>query len=99
MTPSAQLVEQLGALFAENFHVSVPAPDADLLEEGILDSFQFVELLVQIEKRFGLRIDIAGIDLDDLRTLQRLAGLIARRGSEASAEPVDDELSLNVQPG
>ena len=81
MTASAQLVDELGALFAGNFHVSVPAPTADLLEEGILDSFQFVELLVQIEKRFGLRIDIAGIDLDDLRTLQRLAGLIARRRS------------------
>jgi D-alanine--poly(phosphoribitol) ligase subunit 2 len=98
MTASAQLVEQLGALFAENFHVSVPEPTADLLEEGILDSFQFVELLVQIEKRFGLRIDIAGIDLDDLRTLQRLAGLISRRRSEAAGQPVD-ELPLNVQPG
>jgi D-alanine--poly(phosphoribitol) ligase subunit 2 len=98
MTASAQLVEQLGALFADNFHVSVPEPTADLLEEGILDSFQFVELLVQIEKRFGLRIDIAGIDLDDLRTLQRLAGLISRRRSEVAGQPVD-ELSLNVQPG
>jgi 4-carboxymuconolactone decarboxylase len=56
-------------------------------------------VFAQIEKRFGLRIDIAGIDLDDLRTLERLAGLIARRGSEASGEPVDEELSLNVQPG
>jgi len=99
MTASAQLVEQLGALFAENFHVSVPAPDADLLEEGLLDSFQFVELLVQIEKRFGMRIDIAGIDLNDLRTLERLAGLIARRRTETSGQPVHDELSLNVQSG
>lgn len=98
MTASAQLVDELGALFADNFHVSVPEPTADLLEEGILDSFQFVELLVQIEKRFGLRIDIAGIDLDDLRTLQRLAGLIERRRGEAAVESVDDELALNV-PG
>ncbi len=98
MTASAQLVDELGALFADNFHVSVPEPTADLLEEGILDSFQFVELLVQIEKRFGLRIDIAGIDLDDLRTLQRLAGLIERHRGEAAVESVDDELALNV-PG
>jgi D-alanine--poly(phosphoribitol) ligase subunit 2 len=99
MTGSAQLVEELGALFADNFHVSVPAPTADLLEEGILDSFQFVELLVQIEKRFGLRIDIAGLDLDDLRTLERLAGLIARRGSEPAGQTVDSELALNAQQG
>ena len=98
MTTTGQFVEPLGALFAETFHVAVPAPHADLLDEGILDSFQFVELLVQIEKRFGMRIDIAGIDLDDLRTLERLAGLVARR-SEALDEPPAGELSLNVQPG
>lgn len=97
MTASAPLVEELGALFADNFHVCVPEPTADLLEEGILDSFQFVELLVQIEKRFGLSIDIAGIDLDDLRTLQRLAGLIERRRGEEAGQPAG-ELALNV-PG
>jgi acyl carrier protein len=94
----ADYVERLGALFADTFHVAVPGPHADLLDDGVLDSFQFVELLVQIEKHFGLRIDIAGIDLDDLRTLDRLAGLIAR-GSAARSQPAGGELSLNVQPG
>lgn len=98
MTVTDQFVERLGALFADTFHVAVPAPQADLLDEGILDSFQFVELLVQIEKRFDLRIDISGADLEDLRTLQRLAGFIART-SEARARPAASDLTLNVQPG
>lgn len=78
MIDSNTLTDQLRALFVESFHMEVPSTDADLLQSGILDSLQFVELLVQLEQRFGLRIAIDDIDLDDLRTLGRIARLIAR---------------------
>jgi D-alanine--poly(phosphoribitol) ligase subunit 2 len=74
------IIERLGALFVESFHIEVPSPDTDLLETGILDSFQFVELLFQLEQDFGLRIKIDDIDLDDLRTLARIARLVAAGG-------------------
>lgn len=80
MPKNRQLVDQLGELFAETLHIEAPDADADLLEEGILDSFQFVELLVQMEKKFNLRIDIAEVDLEDLRTLERIAELVVRNG-------------------
>lgn len=85
MPKNRQLVEQLGELFADTLHMGAPAPDADLLEEGILDSFQFVELLVQMEKKFNLRIDIAEVDLEDLRTLERIAELVVRNGQVPDA--------------
>jgi D-alanine--poly(phosphoribitol) ligase subunit 2 len=71
------ITERLGALFAETFHIEVPSPDTDLLESGLLDSFQFVELLLQLERRFGVRVRIDDIELDDLRTLARIARLVA----------------------
>ena len=71
------IVERLGALFAQSFHIEVPSPDTDLLESGILDSFQFVELLSQLEQHFGLRLRIDDIELDDLRTLARIARMVA----------------------
>lgn len=71
------IVERLGALFAQSFHIEVPSPDTDLLESGILDSFQFVELLAQLEQHFGLRLRIDDIELDDLRTLSRIARMVA----------------------
>ena len=52
--------------------------DTDLLETGLLDSLQLVELLVQIEAHFGRQITIDNIELDDLRTLRGLARLIER---------------------
>lgn len=79
------LVEQLGELFAEALHIQAPAPDADLLEEGVLDSFQFVELLAHMEKKFNLRIDIAEVDLEDLRTLESIAELVIRNGQVPDA--------------
>lgn len=71
------ITERLGTLFAETFHIEAPSPDTDLLESGLLDSFQFVELLAQLERRFGVRLSIDDIELDDLRTLARIARMVA----------------------
>ena len=84
MNDANAIIERLGALFVEKFHVEVPSSDTDLLETGILDSFQFVELLVQLEQRFGFRIKIEDIDLDDLRTLSRIARLVVANGAAAA---------------
>jgi len=83
LTDVNAIIERLGALFVESFHVEMPSSDTDLLETGILDSFQFVELLFELEQRFGFRIKIENIDLDDLRTLSRIARLVAANGEAA----------------
>ncbi len=79
MSDAILITERLGALFAESFQIEVPSADTDLLESGILDSLQFVELLSQLERQFGFRIKLEDIDLDDLRTLARIARLVAAR--------------------
>ena len=76
MTDDQAIIRRLGSLFTACFHIEVPSPDTDLLESGILDSLQFVELLVQLEQNFNLRIKIDDIDLEDLRTLERIARLV-----------------------
>jgi D-alanine--poly(phosphoribitol) ligase subunit 2 len=81
LTDTNAIIERLGALFVESFHVEVPSSDTDLLETGVLDSFQFVELLLQLEQHFGFRIKIEDIDLDDLRTLKRIARMVAANGA------------------
>ena len=83
MTDTNIIAERLGSLFAESFHIEVPTADTDLLDSGILDSLQFVELLFRLEERFGLRIKIDEIDLADLRSLARIARLIAASGQTA----------------
>jgi acyl carrier protein len=80
LTNEHAILERLGAVFAESFHMEAPASDTDLLESGILDSFQFVELLFQLEQNFGFRVNVEEIELEDLRTLARIARLVATNG-------------------
>lgn len=84
MSDANAIIQRLRALFAETFHVEVPSSDTDLLETGVLDSLQFVELLFKLEQHFGFRMKIDDIDLDDLRTLARIARLLATNGAAAS---------------
>jgi acyl carrier protein len=73
---------RLRALFAAELHLE-PGDDDDLLESGLLDSLRLVELLLHIEEQFGLRVPLDEVELDDLRTLRRIANLIAVRLDEA----------------
>jgi acyl carrier protein len=75
----ASIIDELSALFDEALHIEVPSPDTDLIDSGLLDSLQLVQLLLQIEERMGTRIPLDEVELDDLRSVARLAGLIAQR--------------------
>ena len=77
MNNATEVIERLNTLFADTFHIAVPTAQTDLLDSGILDSFQMVELIFQLEQHFGLRVNIDEIELDHLRTLERIAGLVA----------------------
>jgi acyl carrier protein len=80
-------VERLRALMLQHLHVEVPSADIDLLDSGLLDSLQLVDLLLLIEEHFGRRIPIEAIDLEDLRTLTRLAQLLNTPAATATSAP------------
>ena len=98
MTDTNAIIRRLGALFVESLHIEVPSTDTDLIETGILDSLQLVELLVQLEQRFGFIIKIDEIDLDDLRTLAGIARLVAARTAGAASQ-MAQVFSLEVRHG
>jgi methoxymalonate biosynthesis acyl carrier protein len=77
LSDASAIASRLAAVFTEGLNVEAPHPDTDLIESGILDSFQFVELLLQLERHFGFRMKIEDIDLEDLRSLARIARLVA----------------------
>ncbi|MGH8687811.1 MAG: acyl carrier protein [Burkholderiales bacterium] len=77
MSGETAIVERLGRVFTETLQIEAPSADADLLESGILDSFQLVTLLAGLEQHFGLHIRIEDIELDDLRSISRIARLVA----------------------
>ncbi len=54
-------------------------PDIDLFENGLLDSFGTVELLVQAEERFGILVPITEFDRDEWNTPINIANQLAER--------------------
>ena len=85
MSDHATDVERLRALMLEHLHVEVPSADTDLLESGALDSLQLVDLLLLIEQHFGHRIAIEAIDLENLRSLTRIAQLLGTPAATAAS--------------
>ncbi len=79
-------VDRLQQLFPAVLNVAPPEPTADLVEGGILDSLGLVELLAAIEVEFGIQIPLDEIEIDRIRTLERLAELVA---DSAAVEATD----------
>lgn len=58
-------------------------PDDDLLEAGILDSFNIVSLAMFAQERFGVEFEGEDLVRDNLASLTKLASLIRRRSAAA----------------
>jgi D-alanine--poly(phosphoribitol) ligase subunit 2 len=65
-------------LFLEAVNIEVESPDQDLIESGLLDSLSFVEILLQIEREFGVDVGLAGFEIDDFRTVDNIADYVER---------------------
>jgi len=74
-----RIERELGRLFTARLHIEVPSADTDLIDTGLLDSLRLVELLLYLEADLGWHLPIEDIDLDDLRSVRRLAALIEQR--------------------
>jgi methoxymalonate biosynthesis acyl carrier protein len=81
------IIEQLRAVFMDSFHIEVASADTDLLETGMLDSLQLVELLLLLEQQLGFRVPIDQLELDDLRSIARLARLVVPSAAAADPSP------------
>jgi len=50
-------------------------PDTELLESGILDSFAFLDLILYVESKTGLQIDLADADPREFAIVRGLSNL------------------------
>jgi acyl carrier protein len=76
-------VARIQALFEQALSIPAPAPDVDIIDHGLLDSLALVTLLFEIEVEFGVQIPLDSLEVDDFRTIER----IARLTNAASAGP------------
>lgn len=74
-----QIENKVVKILTQGLNLEAPAPDTDLFETGILDSQKFVELLLQLEKQFQAHISVEDFEVENFRSVSRIAALIAHR--------------------
>ena len=63
-------------LLRERMAVEIPSVDTDLFESGLVDSLAFIELLAGVEEELSRRIALEELELDDLRSVDRIAHVV-----------------------
>ena len=74
---STQLHTELIALFRGTLNIDVPDPDTDLIATGRLDSMAMIELLLNLERRYGIRIDLQTVAIERFKSVSSIAELVA----------------------
>jgi len=78
------LRERVAAIFSGALHLDVPSCDTDLFDTGVLDSLAFVELLLQLEREFGVTTSVDDLDVATFRSISTIADFVHARGGEAT---------------
>ena len=71
-------------IFFERFDTRLASAEVDLLEERLVDSVKLVDLVLEIEQRFGVTLPFEELEIEDFRTVTRLAERIARGQAEGT---------------
>jgi D-alanine--poly(phosphoribitol) ligase subunit 2 len=79
-----KLQRQIVDIFAERLETKVPGENVDLLETGLVDSVKIVELVLELEQRFGVSLPFEDLEIEDFRTVAKLAECIARTAPVAA---------------
>ena len=70
------LISQVRRLIAEKLLLEVSSSQEDLLSSGTIDSLSLIQLLVNLEEHFSVRIPLDELEIEDLRSIQSIAHLI-----------------------
>ena len=74
----ADLAARVAAIFSGVLNVEVESDDTDLFEAGLLDSLAFVELLLQLEREFGVTASVEDLELNNFRSIARIAAFVSQ---------------------
>ena len=76
MSDYASILEEITTIFSEELNLTIDSKDTDLFESGAMDSLSLVELLFQIEQRFGIEISIDSLEIDNFHSIDTIAKFV-----------------------
>jgi D-alanine--poly(phosphoribitol) ligase subunit 2 len=87
MAETTELHRRIAGVLAGALNIEVPAVDTDLFESGVLDSLAFVELLLQLEREFGIATSVDDLELENFRTIAHISEFVLARTADVFAAP------------
>ena len=93
----AKLQEQISQFFAEDLKLEVPSVELDMVQNGLLDSLTFVNVLLYLEQEFGIEVSLDDLEVNNFCSIEKIARFIMQRnvmgigsGSEAEGSQSED---------
>lgn len=75
----------IAAFMTRSFDGAKIEPDQDIFEAGYGNSMFAMQLVAFVESHFGLDIDAEDLEIDNFRSINRVAALVARKQAMAAA--------------
>ena len=83
MSHDSRLPERIASMFSGALNLEVPSVETDLFDTGILDSLAFVELLLQLEREFGIKTSVDDLEMENFRSIARISEFVTARASHS----------------
>lgn len=99
MLPDRRLAGDIAAvreILTEKLFVEVDSADSDLLQAGLIDSLALIQMLVHLEEKFGVKISLDELEIEDLRSVNSIARLVAKLRDAGTGETKGTRASQNT---
>ena len=73
------VVADLRTFFAQVTAGKAPGPDEDYFALGLVNSLLALELVSYVEHRYGIAVEVEDLDLDNFRTMNRIAAFVRKK--------------------
>jgi acyl carrier protein len=74
---------QIADFFSCVLRIDVPSPTTDLFKTGILDSQNFIELLLHLERKYDAAVRLDELDIENFRCIAQIVDLLCQRVNSA----------------
>lgn len=78
-------------IFRDVLSIEVASPTTDLIAAGLLDSLALITLLVEIEQDLGVTIPLEVLDIESMRTLERMTAMVDELRSQNASQPAPED--------
>ena len=83
---SEQLIKQkVASFFSAKFRAAALKDDDDIFASGFVNSLFAMQIVLFVEKEFGVSVENEDLELDNFRSVNAIAGFVARKQAATAA--------------